>query len=220
MPKEIAKPNSGKDQHHDRGSLAQNTTEGPFGNHVQELEEKKPFVIRGHHLKVINTVNDRKESPREYAEYQAGAFEKYSWLPGLKGYTRDRMGETPEEREQHVEGLTNFLEEYKNLEPEDTVQIVAGGQKDGICHSCVHGEHCGKESIAKGDAGYLDRISEKAHELGLGQDISMVAKDGMPLSVTTSAGTLDAVIVEFKTKVGNINNLRKYETKYQDPSSK
>lgn len=100
------------------------------------------FKIRGHHL-------DR------FAELQAGYWSptglskamvnRHRFMKGWGGealaHAQDVIGTRKRDERKVQQGLAAVLGKFVDLEPDDLIMITAG-EPDGICQSCVIGNHC------------------------------------------------------------------------------
>jgi hypothetical protein len=189
-------------------SLAETASTGIQGLGQIEDVDKGPLVVRGHHIKALQRFETSGASPEAHAATDARIYRTNTLIPGMGIYGRDVSGYSDEDLKKFQDGYKKFHEEYAQLAADDTVVFVAGGQKDGICESCVIGNHCDTNYSGVVDAGYLSAISKVTHDMGLGDDVRMVADvRGNPQEVYLSAETAKAVVKNFPTLLptGNIN---------------
>jgi len=148
-----------------------------------ETFTEEPFTIRAHHLGTI---------------YQAGLVGS-ELLPSIvlqdsvrfdedetnleHTYYTDVFGTTKTDRAKTVQSVEAYLKNFWALDNNTTVTIVTR-RKDGICESCVFGEHCDvdldfssdreafQNGWVDGDSKFIARFEWAANKLGLDNDYS------------------------------------------------
>lgn len=160
-----------------------------------------PFVVRAHHTYQLWRMEYLGYTPETLSQ---NVKDSVSSLPSrmLKpGYNKDVYGDTPEQNATALDGITKYLRDFKNLEPDNSVQFTAT-EKDGICGSCVVGSHCDTfRPNFDGDAQWVTGLHKTAAELGLAADVqlgktvvkSLFAKE-IITSLTTDAQTAKKLV--------------------------
>ncbi len=117
-----------------------------------------PFLIRGHHLSVYAELASWRADPRALARSlvesrlheRQGSEEK-------QAYSQDVVGTTQEEAELVASRYRTLFTTFEELGQDDLI-VITTGAKDGICESCVIGDHCsnrGFEMAAETEHGAL-----------------------------------------------------------------
>ncbi|HSX29522.1 MAG TPA: hypothetical protein VLE73_03105 [Candidatus Saccharimonadales bacterium] len=150
------------------------------------------FNVRAHHALQLWKVEYLGYSPEEVAQSlktAAGGLLSKIIKPG---YREDVYGTTPAENEAALTGLATFFQNFKDLAPDEPVTFTALG-KDGICASCVIGNHCDKiRTRFDGDAEWIRGLRDTATELGLATNIQLgktTVKSLFPKEIETTLTT-------------------------------
>lgn len=187
---------------------------------VSEIQKDNPFVIRGHHL---NRIMDLFHMSAPSAANQLVSSLSKSKDPYLSAsYVYDVIGRTDEEHEQYEKQVSSVFSEFVNLTrtaPDHPVKLVVG-QKDGICKSCIGGDHCTLANDYYGnaqfdmerDTSFLDTFeiiaSSLGDEVGI-QEETVTYGDNREYkvkSLTTTVGSVvDALVVVLNMSALNLD---------------
>jgi hypothetical protein len=183
------------------------------------MRERKPFVIRGHHLEIVaRALREPNVSPsargkrlirklRDDLNYVAPSYladERVKEIEAQAGYARDTIGETDTTTERFETGYREFLKTIISLPDDYNVELVAG-QPDGMCNGCAIGAHCKRLKETKIDNEVIADFTFAANSQGYRDQLQYsfekveVERDGrkIPIGVTrirTNMGTLRKVI--------------------------
>ncbi len=138
------------------------------------------------------------EDIRDYPEKYSEAGQRYS---------RDILGNTPEQAEQFERALRQTFQDFKQLTDDYPIDLVAG-VKDEICKGCTYGEHCTSRisemrgvSMIEHDGAVVDLFTAEAKKLNLDADFRRITlqaafSDSQPVivqGIRTTKGTVNQV---------------------------
>lgn len=129
-----------------------------------EIVDRKPFVIRGHHLRIFRDLimqhYYRSESPADFAKRtRLSHAEELKSLIAVKPndpeieYYHDLLGQTTESADQYEKYNKEIFERFLHLPSDYPVKIVEG-MPDVLCAGCTVGQHC-RKLIQKGGGNFL-----------------------------------------------------------------
>jgi hypothetical protein len=191
-----------------------------------EKDDRKPFIIRGHHLNGLLQIHQGMPAIDEAISSRKVSVDR--------GDT-DYVGTTVDEANKYEKELYNVLIEFAELPDSAPVKLV-DNQKDGMCNACIHGEHCTVKLedpvLDRLDGLYLESFRKSAMERGIEDRVTPIVEtaeytNAPPEQVTsylTDVGTVrrvfdkdtakgerrfgiivDEVIEEFEDKGKNTN---------------
>jgi hypothetical protein len=131
------------------------------------MSDKEAFLIRGHHLNNFYIFQKCNYTPERFASRLLDVLKRGD----REAYIRDTIGDSDKTEARFQEGIRRVFETYVNLPDEHPVTITVGAP-DGICNSCILGDHCkqninavlfteGREAPYLLRAGYGDVIAVK-----------------------------------------------------------
>lgn len=166
-----------------------------------EVDRRKPFSIRGHHLSAFCKLDEllRKTLEQDpwFVSFVPGAMAESDIQAvdlslkqisegksnGLsEEYCVDVQGNTEQQKRMRKNKLTKVYRTFCRIPDDYPVEIVSG-RKDEICKACVFGKHCSvtenKYTIydstrLERDTKFVFRFESRAQELGLRQDMKFV----------------------------------------------
>lgn len=105
----------------------------------EQEPQPEPFEIRAHHLQSL--LNYQWVGEDRYINDLLSSSSMHDNDKTDTTYHVDVFGTTTTERNNAVAGMTDFLSTFWKLDPDHEVKIVTK-RLDGICKSCVLGNHC------------------------------------------------------------------------------
>ena len=94
-------------------------------------------MIRGHHLDNFASFQRLNWTPKEMASLQAVVTRRQD----SESYIRDVLGDSEKTTERFIESTRRVFEQYVQLPDKAPITITVGAP-DGICSSCILGDHC------------------------------------------------------------------------------
>lgn len=167
----------------------------------RESAGQKPFVIRGHRLRVYADLIKHNIDPLElsllYVE-DVGLHAKKSKREAE--YSKDMLG-FPSQADNFIQQTASTFKTFSQLPSDYPVQIVEG-INDNICEWCVVGKHCRKLEEFAGDSVDIDSFVKKLDKFHLQKPVisyeSAFFSDQKQLKqvrrVETTAGIVKQVI--------------------------
>lgn len=180
-----------------------------------ELDGRKPFVIRGHHLpyfvSLVRKVGNEVMTPQERAKdirVKIKALTDFSPSKSIEAafdmfhmlnYTDDVIGNTDESADRYERFLKEVFESFLSL-PDDYPAELAENKKDAMCEACTVGNHCSQNtnSVSPGEKEPINEFLEKVSLLNLPKPeiVSIVQGPNQLRRVKTTLGTIREVLKE------------------------
>lgn len=139
--------------------------------------EYTPFTpelsVRPHHIIEVSTVRaalNRRRNPQLLSVEFMTHMGIVRVMETIPGYSKDVMGTTAKEAEIVREGIEAYFQRLYDLPDEAFIQLDL--EKDDLCRSCTHGQHCTATNFQAIDPGRrLVEPKELAHVYRIREDL-------------------------------------------------
>jgi hypothetical protein len=181
---------------------------------IETRDERKPFVIRGHHLTnfrlLLKRNFGRSSTPEEVARGVREDYDPRNRLYPLDSRAvTDTIGTKEEDADTFERAMKTVYEQFVAL-PDDYPVKLSEGRKDNICETCpIKGDHCtardqtpfgGIKDMVLVDGEYFNSFLKKAREekaaITLREELAPFSDSPpeMIRTIQTNAATFKAVL--------------------------
>ncbi len=134
-----------------------------------------PFIIRGHHLRHIAQLVQKKITPADQARMFREARERdlASQSLGDRKYAFDTIGDSQESHEAYESAIRENAERFLAL-PDDHPVLLVAESRDGMCDACAIGDHCVATFNIRDDQSLIYDFYNSSRRFGFGSHVLIV----------------------------------------------